>query len=803
MAAEHLRAILFRRWTLFKRSYKSIIIMSILALLFTVLAIIANYLIKILLRDKVDPINFSTFLHKSDQFVVSNAQNYTDSGRFLSILNKTYHHDVGSDANYTYFDTRDELNEWMYDNAVNLTGPEFITMGVGFKTPDRVMNYILRPNLIGYYNSSWVKNEGTTVRVNLMRILWKATYGEDTNFVFSVTRLLKRMKDFMFGQLAPMLITCGLCSIVPVIISQPIIDVNGEVRQYMVSCSLRLLPYWIATFIVDIIVWIVLVNVAWFIYFLFGIPAIKDNLLSSWYAFMITGPSFVLFIYCCSFIFSSPESGTRQMFLILIVTLLVPIFVDIILDWETPFWPNWIYSFFPHLALQRILSEILVRVSILKENLTYYFKEDKTTKIFFIMQYVDIVIYALLLLTIEQTRIWLHRKLARARYGNYDEFFAKIKAKHPATEETKEMERMVHDEKQAPNLSVRIINVSRLFFNTSGEPIAAVNNVSLGVRKNSIFGFLGANGAGKTTLIKMITSMLPPSDGRIEIDGVDITSSKKDTEAISVCPQFNSHLCDELTPREHFYLYGLIHKLDKEDAQKKTDEFIERLDLTPHQDKCIRELSGGNQRKLAFALAFYGRSNIILLDEPTSSLDPVARHHVHEMIKIYRGQKTFMLCTHLLNEAESLCDMLSIMIKGCVYTCGTPQYLSQKFGTEYKIDVMLYEDNEECNTKCDNFFIDRLPDAKLSILRPKVRIYAIPADKITLANLFNVMEIGAESDCGFKYYTCSSSSLERVFMEIVHLSENEDAQAVKESDGDENRNANPNDINQDPLSIPP
>ena len=797
MAGEHIRAILFRRWTLFKRSYKSIIITTVLALIFTVLAIIANYLMKILLKDKADPIDFSSFLHTSEQIVVSSPQNYSQSGYFLRVMNLTYYEDVGSPVNYTYFESREELNEWMYDNSANQTGPGFITMGVGFQTPTTFLNAVVRPNLIGYYNSSWVRNEHTCAIVNLMRVLWRVTYGEDTDFTYSITRLLQRMKDFMFGQLAPMLITCGLCAIVPVIVSQPIIDVNGEVRQYMISCSLRLLPYWVATFIVDIIIWIILVNVAWLIYFLFGIPAIKDNLLNSWYAFMMTGPSFILFIYCFSFCFKSPESGTRQLFLILIVLLLVPIFIDIILDWETPFWPNWIYSLFPHLALQRILAEILVNVSILKENLSYYFNDDKVTRTFFIMQFADILIYALLLIFIEKIRIWVHRKLARARYDNYDDFFAKIKSKHPETIETKEMERMVHDEKQAQNFSVRIVDVSRLFFSTSGEPIAAVNNVSLGVRKNSIFGFLGANGAGKTTLIKMITSMLPPSAGRIEVDGVDISSRKKDSEAIAICPQFNTHLCDELTPREHFHLYALIHKLPKEEAEKKTDEFIQRLDLTPHADKCVRELSGGNQRKLAFALAFYGRSNVILLDEPTSSLDPVARHHVHDMIKIYRGQRTFMLCTHLLNEAESLCDMISIMIKGCVYTCGTPQYLSQKFGTEYKIDVMLIDDTEEYNRKCDTFFRERLPDAKLSILRPKVRIYAIPANKITLANLFNVMEKGAEGDFGFTYYTCSSSSLERVFMEIVHLSENEDAQAVKNGNGNNNDN---NDIRAEPVN---
>jgi ABC-type multidrug transport system ATPase subunit len=149
------------------------------------------------------------------------------------------------------------------------------------------------------------------------------------------------------------------------------------------------------------------------------------------------------------------------------------------------------------------------------------------------------------------------------------------------------------------------------------------------------------------------------------------------------------------------------------------------------------------------------------------------------MIGSHRGRKTFMLCTHLLSEAESLCDQISIMIKGCVYTCGTPQYLSQKFGTEFKIDVMLNKDDFAANDKCTRFFTEQLPQAVLTILRPNVRIYSIPSDVITLSDLFTAMENGAGPENGFGYYTCSSSSLERVFMEIVHLSEHEDAVFAK------------------------
>ena len=177
---------------------------------------------------------------------------------------------------------------------------------------------------------------------------------------------------------------------------------------------------------------------------------------------------------------------------------------------------------------------------------------------------------------------------------------------------------------------------------------------------------------------------------------------------------------------------------------------------------------------MAIALSFLGPAQIILLDEPTASLDLVARHSVHDMIDI-------MLCTHLLSEAEFLCDTISIMVKGCVYTCRTSQYLTQKFGTDFKIDVMLNDKLPKTEEKCDKFFREKLPAAGLTIKRPKASIYSIPAANQPLSQLFKVMQEGEDSDSGISYFTCSSSSLERVFMEIVHMSEHDDIALVTQS----------------------
>ena len=188
-------------------------------------------------------------------------------------------------------------------------------------------------------------------------------------------------------------------------------------------------------------------------------------------------------------------------------------------------------------------------------------------------------------------------------------------------------------------------------------------------------------------------------------------------------------------------------------------------------------------------------------------LDPVACHCVQEMILEHKGEKTFMLCTHLLNEAELLCDIISIMVRGNVYTVGTPQYLTQKFGTEYQIDIMLDDASEVSETKIDQFFNEKLPFAQLTIERPASRIYSVPATKIQLAELFLVLENGQRDNNGYKYFTCSTSSLEREFMEIVRISQQQqenknnpssnENEKQKENSFTNNKNKNTDEIHLD------
>ncbi|KAK8835094.1 hypothetical protein M9Y10_012365 [Tritrichomonas musculus] len=768
----HYKAILFRRWITMKRSWKATVTSLVGTLVASALAIVLNYCFIVFLRPKAKVMSFKDFdSNTRDLIFLDNSNTFPDSQKINNYLVDIFHKETGRKINSLTFSSVNEMKAWVIEHERSYAEPESIPLAVGYSIEStEAGSHYTTTTFFNVSDFSQISDE-LDVELHTSRALFKYIYEEtnpDADISLSFTILNSRRIEFITAMVAPVIIGCGLLSIVPMIVTQPVSDINGEARSYMESCSLTIFPYWLATFTIDFAIWVVLTTVMWCIYLAAQIQAFLDNIFISWYLIVAAGPSFIIFMYCVSFLFDSYESASRQIFLIFAVSMLVPFIIEMIRNESNPIWLEWIFSFIPHLAIQRLYSIVLQNMGARTKSFSWYWTEKNNNgQPFFIMEIVNILIYSIILTLIERFRGNVHNRNAKRSFESYREFFKETKAKNDVTKEVLQME---EDVKNNTDYAVRILNVSRLFFNTEGQPIPSVNGVTLGVKKGSLFGFLGANGAGKTTLIRMITSLLPPSDGTIEIFGQDI-QEYHDPNIISVCPQFNNHLINEMTTDEHFLLFGMIFKMDKQEIKEKSDFLVKALDLEEMRDKPLNQLSQGNVRKLAIALSFYGPAQIILLDEPTASLDPVACHDVQEMILENRGDKTFMLCTHLLSEAEFLCDMISIMVKGCVFTCGSPQALTEKFGTDYKVDVMLSDDTDETASICEDFFHKMLPKAVCSITRPKARIYDIPSSSIDLADLFQIMEDGNDGSNGYTYYTCSSSSLERVFMEIVRMSE--------------------------------
>jgi ABC-2 type transport system ATP-binding protein len=221
---------------------------------------------------------------------------------------------------------------------------------------------------------------------------------------------------------------------------------------------------------------------------------------------------------------------------------------------------------------------------------------------------------------------------------------------------------------------VRTFDITKKF----GDFIA-VDRVNLEVRAE-VFGMLGPNGAGKTTLTRMLTTILPPTDGTATVAGVDIVEQPaKVRERIGVVSQAMT-LDVELSAYENLDLYGQYYHIPKEVRQRRIKELLEVVGLADRSKSVVGSLSGGMKRRLEVVRSLIHSPEILFLDEPTTGLDPQGRATVWEhLIKLHKEAGiTLVITTHYMDEAESLCDRLAIIDHGKVVALGTPQELKRK-----------------------------------------------------------------------------------------------------------------------------
>lgn len=221
---------------------------------------------------------------------------------------------------------------------------------------------------------------------------------------------------------------------------------------------------------------------------------------------------------------------------------------------------------------------------------------------------------------------------------------------------------------------VELRAVSKSFANRT-----AVDNLSLEVPAGICFGLLGPNGAGKTTTLRMIYGVTQPSRGEIRVFGIDIAKEPRAVRArLGVTLQQNV-LIEALTPKENLKVFGRYHLLREPELSRRVDEVIDFLELRSHADLPVRHLSGGFQRRLAIALSLMNRPELLILDEPTTGLDPAVRLNLWSRVRDLRAAgTTLLLTTHYMDEAQRLCDRVAIISGGRVIDEGAPSDLILK-----------------------------------------------------------------------------------------------------------------------------
>jgi lipooligosaccharide transport system ATP-binding protein len=215
-----------------------------------------------------------------------------------------------------------------------------------------------------------------------------------------------------------------------------------------------------------------------------------------------------------------------------------------------------------------------------------------------------------------------------------------------------------------------------------GDELEAVKGIDLDVRPGESFGFLGPNGAGKSSTMRMVAAVSPPSGGELRILGLDpATHGSAIRSRLGVCPQEDT-LDLELNVRENLLVYASYFGIRKADAGSRADELLEFVQLTDKAKAKVVDLSGGMKRRLTVARSLINDPDLLLLDEPTTGLDPQARHLLWDrLFRLKQRGVTLVLTTHYMDEAEQLCDRLVVMDGGEIVAEGSPLELIREHST--------------------------------------------------------------------------------------------------------------------------
>jgi lipooligosaccharide transport system ATP-binding protein len=224
----------------------------------------------------------------------------------------------------------------------------------------------------------------------------------------------------------------------------------------------------------------------------------------------------------------------------------------------------------------------------------------------------------------------------------------------------------------------------------------AVNGIDFDVYPGECFGFLGPNGAGKTTTIKMMTCVSPVTEGTLTVDGLDVMRDQRTVKArIGVVPQ-EDNLDPDLSVQQNLVVYSRYFGIPKKVAMDRIDEGLSLFSLQEKRNEQIDALSGGMKRRLTIARALINDPPIVVLDEPTTGLDPQARHLVWQKLRLLKARGvTMILTTHYMDEAAHLCDRLVIMHQGKILVEGKPRELIKEYAGDQVVEVHLLPEERE------------------------------------------------------------------------------------------------------------
>uniref|UniRef100_A0A8P0TPB2 ATP binding cassette subfamily A member 17 n=2 Tax=Canis lupus familiaris TaxID=9615 RepID=A0A8P0TPB2_CANLF len=272
-----------------------------------------------------------------------------------------------------------------------------------------------------------------------------------------------------------------------------------------------------------------------------------------------------------------------------------------------------------------------------------------------------------------------------------------------------------------------------------GSKHVAVKGLTMNLYQGQITVLLGHNGAGKTTMCCMLTGVLAPSSGWVYINGYDISCNVAQIrKSMGWCPQHDI-LFDNFTVAEHLYFYARLKGLSCHKCPEEVQRMLHVLGLEDKRDALSKFLSGGTKRKLSIGIALIAGSKVLMLDEPTSGMDAISRRAIWDLLQQHKSDRTVLLTTHFMDEADLLGDRVAIMAKGELQCCGSSLFLKQKYGAGYYMTLVK---KPHCSTeKISHLIYQHIPNAVLQSSTGEELTFILPKKNIhRFARLFTELE---------------------------------------------------------------
>ncbi|CAH0387825.1 unnamed protein product [Bemisia tabaci] len=331
-------------------------------------------------------------------------------------------------------------------------------------------------------------------------------------------------------------------------------------------------------------------------------------------------------------------------------------------------------------------------------------------------------------------------------------------------------EKVKNFERVPPNLKpgIKVRNLRKSF-----KKFVAVNDVSINFYEGEITALLGHNGAGKTTTMSMLTGMIPSDAGRVIVDGYNIFDNMSQfRQNLGLCPQHNL-LFSTLTVMEHLTFFGLLKGLSKQQAHTEALHLMELQNISIKCNDLPDKLSGGMKRKLSLAIALIGSPKILMLDEPTSGMDPESRREMWNLLLSIRGERTIILTTHFMEEADVLGDRIAIMDHGQVMCFGTSIMLKNLYGAGYYLNILKKREAGQNRDEITAAIHEYVSEAELKSDEGPKLTYVIPIESVdALSDMFEQLE-SLKDELGIASMAVACTTLEEVFLKVGEIADGE------------------------------